>query len=305
MKLPNLSFVLIILCLIIGCKNANNKESAPMSIDLEQTVVDDQSFSAPPAPNAPKSVIRTAELRIKVKDVEKSLAQLEEMAKSIGGFVEYTNIESSEHGTTTKVISKDSLLQVTEYTVYGNITLRVPVTSFDSIVNTIQNAALFLNYRRTSAEDISLQYLENSLKAGVSKKSGNRIKDASESKGKKLDDIVEAETTASAMEQNAISNKIANFELQRRVNFSSIQVNLYQANQIYKESVTNINISDYKPSFGSRFLYALQNGWNGLVSFFIFLVNIWPVLAVVFVIYLMIRNRKFLFFKKNNNNNNQ
>jgi hypothetical protein len=257
--------------------------------------------AAPPAPNAPKSVIRTAELRIKEKDVKKSLAQLEILAKSIGGFVEYSNLESSELGTTNKTISKDSLLQVTEYTVYGNITLRVPVASFDSVVNVIQNAALFLNYRKTSAEDISLQYLENSLKANVSEKSGNRIKDAADTKGKKLEDIVDAERTASAMEENAISNKIANFALQRRVNFSSIQVNLHQANQIYKEIITNINIADYKPSFGRRFLYALENGWSGLVSLFIFLVNIWPLLVFIILIYVFIRARKFVFFKKKNN----
>lgn len=303
MKLSHLSAALSIALLVIGCKSANYKEkSSTLGLMMTDTVVYDQSLSAPPAPNAPKSVIRTAELRIKVKEVKKSLAELESLAKSIGGFVEYSNIESSELGTTTKTISKDSLLQVTEYTVFGNITLRVPVTSFDSVVNVIQNAALFLNYRRTSAEDISLQYLENSLKANVTEKSGNRIKNAVDTKGKKLEDIVDAERTASSMEETAISNKIANFALQRRVNFSSIQVNLHQANQIYKEVVTNINITDYKPSFGRRFLYALGNGWNGLVTFFIFLVNIWPLLALVFVVYVLIRTRKFILFKKKNSN---
>lgn len=301
MKLSNLLAALFIALIVIGCKSAKYKMEEESMAMADSTAYAIPFSAAPPAPNAPKSVIRTAELRIKVKDVKNSLAQLEMLAKSIGGFVEYSNIESSELGTTTKTISKDSLLQVTEYTVFGNITLRVPVASFDSVVNTIQNTALFLNYRRTSAEDISLQYFENSLKAGASEKSGNRIKDAADSKGKKLDDIVDAERTASAMEENAISNKIANFALQRRVNFSSIQVNLHQANQIYKEIVTNINIADYKPSFGSRFLYALENGWNGLVTFFIFLINIWPVLAFIIVIYLMIRTRKFIFFKKKNN----
>ncbi len=301
MKLPNLILTLIFVLLILGCKSSNYKMEGESLALADSTVYTVPFSAAPPAPNTPKSVIRTAELRLKVKDVKKSVAQLESMAKSIGGFVEYSNIESSELGTTTKVISKDSLLQVTEYTIFGNITLRVPVASFDSVVNSIQNSALFLNYRRTSAEDISLQYLENTLKANVSEKSGNRIKNATESKGKKLDDIVEAERTASSMEESAISNKIANFALQRRVNFSSIQVNLHQANQIYKEIVTNINISDYRPSFSRRFLHAIGNGWNGLVSFFVFLVNIWPLLAFVFVVYIMVRTRKFIFFKKKNN----
>jgi hypothetical protein len=288
MKLTNLTVLLFLLILYSGCRKANEKSSGVL--DLLDTDVELMDATTPePPPPGTKNVIRQADMRIRVKDVKKSVVKLENLAKSMGGFVEYVNIESPERRRSTRLISSDSMLQVMEYTVEGSITMRVPVTFFDSAVNEVQKLAMFLNYRRTSANDISLQYLSNQLKSSANEKSGSRIQDASSAKGKKLDDIVTAEQAASKLAESSIDRKIANFELQQKVNFSSIQVNLHQASEIYKEVIINTDISSYKPSFGERFVYAVKSGWNGLVSLFIFLIQIWPVILFVIVVYILYR----------------
>ncbi len=300
MKLTNLIKILIICILILSCKSAKEKPGVLGLVGSSDELFDNSEVTLP-SPELSKSVIRRAEIRIKVKDVKKSLNRYEIMAKSMGGFVENTNLESSELAGTSKIISEDSLLEVTQYSIYGNITIRVPVFYFDSVVNAIQNSALFLNFRKTSAEDIGLQYLSNKLKSETSEKSGDRIEEASSGKGKKLVEIVNAEQTASTMAENVIDRRITNLDLQQKANFSAIQVNLHQANQVYMEVITNINISDYKPAFSERFVHALKTGWNGLLAFFIFLMNLWPVYVVVLIVVIIQKAYKFTFSIKKSN----
>lgn len=289
MKLTNRLLILLLFFAIWGCRTSHEKSGVLGLLDSD-IEFSDMTVPEPPPPGT-KNVIRQADMTIRVKDVKKSVVNLENLAKSLGGFVENTQVESHERKTSTRLVSADSMLRVMEYTVGGSITLRVPVAFFDSAVNEVQKSALFLHYKRTSANDISLQYLSNQLKSSANEKSGSRIQDASSAKGKKLEEIVNAEQAASNLAESSIDRKIANFELQQKVNFSSIQVNLHQANEVYKEVIINTDISSYQPSFGERFLYAVNSGWNGLVSFFLFLIQIWPAILFIFLVYILFRGK--------------
>jgi len=283
---------------LISCKSANESLSKEVYFADSTSIVTNSSPQVSniknPENNESRKVIRRAEFKLKVKNVEQSILKLENIARSLGGFIEYSNIQALESNTATAKISEDTLLQIVEYGVEGNIILRVPSSSFDSSINKVQQIALFLNYRRTSNEDISFQYKANELKSQASQKSQRRVEDAS-GRGKKLDDIVNAEQTAALLAENAIDKQISNLEMQRKVDFSSITVDLYQAHTIYKERIVNYSVDDYQPGIIERAGRALRSGWNGLVSFLIFLLNIWPLLITAIVVFIILKGFKIRF----------
>jgi hypothetical protein len=238
-----------------------------------------------------KKLVRSANLRFKVKNVMKSTYYIEDIAKRHAGFVTYTNLTSRIEEVTTTTISEDSLLEATKYTMTNDLTLRVPNTKLDTALKEIAREIDFLDMRTIKVTDVSLQMLSNDLAQKRATKNEERLTKAIDNRGKKLGETADAEDLLDNKKATADNAKLENLALEGKVAFSEINLSIYQTQMMKRVVLPNEkNIKEYEPSLISKFVDSLAFGWSIVNILFFFLLRFW------FLILLGIGG--YVFYKK-------
>lgn len=121
----------IVLLVLLGCGQANEEkaervsssESGAKSESMEESVKFEDapsmekqeefisSSAAKPHADTSKKFIRTAEMKFRVKNVQKATINIEDLAAKHGGYVTYTNLQTTDNHTSITPISEDSILE--------------------------------------------------------------------------------------------------------------------------------------------------------------------------------------------------
>jgi hypothetical protein len=145
------------------------------------------------------------------------------------------------------------------------------------VIKTIAKQIHFLDYRIIKADDVSLQMLSNQLAKKRSNSSEKRLENAIDSKGKKLNQVVQAEETLAAKKEQNDATKLQNLSLNDQVNFSTITLTIYQDESIKQEMIAKEkSINTYRPNIGLQILDSLKTGWFMLENIISFIVVLWP-----------------------------
>ena len=274
--------VLFISCTPKKAEEAPSADSTAVSMVSSSAAVENKKDST-------HKFIRTADLKFKVKSVIKSTYNIEELTARMGGFVTYTELNSSIDDTETKSVSADSSLVITHFTVTNSITLRVPNTKLDSTLKLISANIDYLDHRIIKADDVALQMLSNNLAIKRSAKNESRITKAIDNRGKKLNETTTAEEVVLNKQEQADNARVANLSLRDQMNFSTINLVIYQRQAVRHELVANDkNIKEYESGFGTKILDSISNGWNMLEAVIVFIFNLWGLVllgVIIFVLY--------------------
>ena len=287
-KNTKIVLTLLALGLVVACKESVAEETS----DYSENVATDStsvvsSSAAVENKNSNRKFVRTADVKFKVKNVAKSTYAIEDATTKFGGFVTYTNLQSNIHNEDRTKVSQDSTLVTTKYKVDNNITIRVPNTKMDTVIKTIAKQIHFLDYRIIKADDVSLQMLSNELAQKRSNLSEKRLANAIDSKGKKLNQVVDAEVTLDAKKEQNDASKLQNLSLQDQVNFSTLTLNIYQDESIKQEMVANEkSINAYRPNIGLQIWDSVKTGWFMLENIVSFVVVLWPFALIGFLGFL-------------------
>ena len=273
---------LVITAVLFSCKKADAfEETADYKMTADSTAV--SSSAAVERKDSKQKFIRTADIKFKVKNVVKSTYAIENAVQKFGGFVTYTNLQSTIHDQIKTKVSQDSTLETTKYTVENNITIRVPNTQLDTVIKSIAKQIDFMDFRVIKADDVSLKLLSNQLSQKRSANTEKRVEKAIDEKGKKINDIMQAENTLANQKEANDNRTIDNLSLQDQINFSTVTLQLYQNETIRQEIMAGEkNSNAYKPNLGIQILDSLKNGWYILESVFVFLINLWPFILIGF-----------------------
>ena len=287
-KNTKIVLTLLALGLVLSCKESASKENAAYA---EEATTDSTSVISSSAAvenkNSNRKFVRTADVKFKVKNVAKSTYAIEDATTKFGGFVTYTNLQSNIHNEDRTKVSQDSTLVTTKYKVDNNITIRVPNTKMDTVIKTIAKQIHFLDYRIIKADDVSLQMLSNELAQKRSNSSEKRLENAIDSKGKKLNQVVNAEETLDSKKEQNDASKLQNLSLQDQVNFSTLTINIYQDESIKQEMVANEkSINAYRPNIGLQIWDSVKTGWFMLEHIISFVVVLWPFVLIGFLGFL-------------------
>lgn len=268
--------------LVLSCKQASNRDESAYE-NTESTVMDSaiSSSAAVVDKNSTRKFIRTADVKFKVKNVAMSTYAIEDATSKFGGFVTYTNLQSTIYEEDKTKVSQDSTLVTTKYKVENNITIRVPNTKLDTVIKTIAKQIDFLDYRIIKADDVSLQMLSNEMAQKRSNSSEKRLEKAIDSNGKKLNQIVDAEENLDLKKEQNDASKIQNLSLNDQVNFSTITLNIYQDESIKQKMIANEkSINSYRPNIGLQILDSLKTGWFMFESIIATIVLLWPLFLI-------------------------
>ena len=245
--------------------------------------------------------IRTAELKFKVKSVIKSTYDIEDITARIGGFVTYTNLTSDTYSTEKKEISLDSSVVVTRFIVTNTIIIRVPNTKLDTTLKQISRNIVYLDSRVIKADDVALQLLSNNLTIRRSDKNEARLKNAIDNRGKKLTETTSAEELLLNKQEQADNARIANLSLKDQINFSTINLTIYQNEGVnYEKIAREKNSKQSEPTFGFRVLDSLSYGWIIFEGIIVFLLNLWGLVLLGVLVFLAYKLYVIKFKKKRN-----
>lgn len=287
--IPKFGLALLIVGLVFSCKDEAAKTKneyatdEPMEASPEAKNATSSSAAVEPQ-KTNRKFIRKADIKFKVKNVPKSTYAIEDATTKFGGFVTYTNLQSTVSEKNETKVSQDSMLETTKYNVENNITIRVPNTRLDTVIKTIAKQIDFLDYRLISADDVSLELLKNQMAQNRSNTSEKRIEKAIDEKGKKLNTIIDAEDHLNDKKEQNDNGKLDNLSLKDQVSFSTLTLQIYQRETIKQEMVANEkSINGYRPNIGLQIWDSLKTGWFMLEGIIAFVVQLWGIVLIVFL----------------------
>ncbi|MES2734139.1 MAG: DUF4349 domain-containing protein [Bacteroidota bacterium] len=278
-----------LLTTFMGCSSGDHK------MESQEAMADTASvLSSSAATNNPQDTthqfIRTADLKFKVKDVQKATTYIEDITAKYKGFVTYTNLTSNVDYKNEVTVSADSILETTHYTVENELTLRVPNTTLDSTLREISSLVQYLDYRIIKADEVGLERLSNTLAQKRLKKHEERLTKAIDQKGKKLTESANAEDKLLAKQEWQDQAQINNLQLQDQINFSTVKIQLYQrkviASELIKKSPT---IEEYQPGFFAKIRESAKDGWYILEELLLFFTKLWGIILLIVAVFFAYR----------------
>ncbi|MBB2151177.1 DUF4349 domain-containing protein [Pedobacter gandavensis] len=270
--------------LFVACNQGNKSHREPTSdaVDSLAEIADSSSS---------EKIIKTADMRFRVKNVQQTKVKLGELIKAEGGTLAEFSIHSDVYQSEKVRYSTDSLLELTSYRTEGSIVAKVPADKLDEFTNRVAGMAVFVDQQSMKFDDQSIAYLSNQLK---NQNRVEAVKQLNKNANKKSNNV----ETALELKDDYVDQKIQNMRINERVKYSDITLSFYQDNTVKKLVVGNDNLSDYRPSFFRRLGLNIQNGWVIFMEFLLLLANLWMLILLViagffaFSVYRKRRNAK-------------
>lgn len=256
----------VIAVVAFGC--SKEKRSYNETADVAKTVESGYGDSA-----LVSKVIKTADMKFRVKDVQDTKEKLSAAIRSGGGEIEEFNIQSNILNSEKVAYSADSLLELTAYRKEGYVVARIPSEHLDEFTNTIARLAVFVDNQSLKLDDQGINYLSNKMK---DENKAVAAKQLDQHTGKNIKAIDQA----LAVKDAAVDRKIENLSIDRKVRYSTITLNFYQDNTVKKMVVGNDSFYELRPGFGHRLLLNLQSGWVIFKEFILILANLWMLILV-------------------------
>lgn len=203
-----------------------------------------------------RQIIKTADYRIQVENVDKSSRRANQLATKHGGYV------------------SDSELTNSSYETSNRITIRVPIARFDSLLNDLGTDAIHTAHKRIGSQDVTEEYVDITTRLKTKIEVRDRYVDILRTKAKTVKDVLDAEEQIRIIQEEIEAKEGRLRYLKDQVGMSTIHLELYQSIEFRPEP------NAFHESFSTKFVGGLKNGWNLLQGIVIFFVNIWPLLLV-------------------------
>jgi hypothetical protein len=270
--------------MMFGCSGEKKDYAAEASRTETADTVNANDTSATP------KIIKTADMRFRVKDVQQTKEQLSSIIKAQGGTMAEFAINSSIQESDKVKYSADSLKEITSYRKEGLVIAKIPSEKLDDFTNTVARMAVFVDNQAMKMDDQSITYLANKLKAQNRVDAVKTINKTAKRQGNNVE-------TSLYIKDDYVDKKIENMNIDNRVKFSTITLNFYQDNTVKTLIVGNDNLYDYRPGFFQRLGLSIVAGWSFLKEFILGVSTLWPFLAIGLGVFFGIK--AYLRRKKN------
>ena len=226
--------------------------------------------------------IRTAQAQFQVKDVYRTALAIEDEVASQGGFVVDNKISSQVQRVLSRPLAPGKRLELTEYSLQGQLTVRVPSERTQAFLRAVAAQMEFLDRRSFSARDAQFDLLRQQLASQRAQDEQRELGDAVQAGGKLADrtDAIQSRGAARATRDEAL---IAQKEFEDRVALSTITLSLRQDAQVRRAERVDVDavFRDNGPGFFSRLGESLSVGWRAALDIVIALAALWPLWRMV------------------------
>jgi hypothetical protein len=232
--------------------------------------------------DAQRKFIRTAQANFRVKDVYQSALAIEDAVAAQGGFVVRNEIAADVQEVQRRPKGDGKLIELAEYTVRGNLSVRVPSDKAQAFLRSIVNQMEFLDRRNFDAADAQFAMLRQQLAYQRNQEAQQELGQATQQGGKlgqKVESIAARGDAKSGRDEALVAQK----EFEDRVAFATIDLSLYQLSKIRQTELTDVEavFEANSPGFFPRLGSSLRIGWYGVLEVFIQLITLWPLWILI------------------------
>lgn len=223
-------------------------------------------------------LIKTADMRFKVKNVQQTGDSISAITNRFNGMVMHHQMNSEIENTQNMRVSNDSIKQVTVYNTTADMTVSIPSARLEDFMIRVGHMATLTINRKMDIANKTFDYLSSQLKANnrkdyVLKQEQNKVNT------KNLDATL-------AVKDNMVDEQVNNLRTDAAVKYSVVVLSFYQNKSISKELIANDDPSAYYAPFFNRLNMALANGWYMFSEVILITVNLWMFLVAALGVWI-------------------
>lgn len=275
--MKNVLLLLMLILLFSSCKKAESSADESIATDEVMAVKlpsksktkDYDKLDASADANAAvieQKIIKTGNIKFETNDLEATYAQISAAVKKHKAIIQ-NDTEGTEYGS-----------------VFRKLIVRVPSATFDLFLNDISKGVSYFDTKEISSEDVTEEYIDIDARLKAKKELESRYLELLK-KANKVSEMLEIEAQLSAIREEIEAKQGQLRYMQSQISMSTITIEFYK--KVAVEGGATI-------SYWSKIGNAINSGFNGLSSFFIGILSIWPFLIILATVLYYIRKR----FKK-------
>jgi Flp pilus assembly protein TadB len=157
--------------------------------------------------------------------------------------------------------------------------IRVGAADLDVLIEDLLKEAVFVDYKKINAEDVTEEYVDITARL-KSKKDALMQYELILKRANTIADILEVQQYIRTLQEEIESIEGRLKYLNNKVALSTINLTFYEQGKIMPMQ---------SESFGFKVRQAISYGWQGLVTFFIAMIYLWPLWVIVIVALYLIR----------------
>jgi hypothetical protein len=247
-------------------KESDNEKQLPVTgkiLGVSDTTARSVSQAPPSNPDWDKKIIKTAGLKLEVKDFTAYNNSLHNTVKQNGGYIAQEEQNLSEE-------KSESV-----------VTIKVPVEQFENMMNQLPGNAIKVLERKINTEDVTGEVVDT--KSRLEAKKQMRFKYLEFLKqSKNMEEVLQVQN-----EINGIQEEIESAS--GRVAFLSHQAAYSTINLTFFQPLSGFIPANENPSFITRIATAFKTGGSWFTELFIALIALWPLILSGFAGYYIFR----------------
>lgn len=242
-----------------------NYKEAPTTTQHSNTPVDTKT---PSDIMSKRKIIRTGDMKFKVTSLEKSTKVIQALTQKCNGFISNMNQNNSN------------------YLASNILSVRVPINQFDYFLFQMKEEALYADYIRVNAKDVTEEFIDIENRLKTKKEVQRRYIEILQNKAKTVEDVLAAEDKIRVIQEEIESREGRLRYLKDNVALSTINIEMYQETEQAEAMVV------HKKGFLSKAKDGFVNGWNFILELLVGLINVWPILLIISLVVLFRKRLK-------------
>ena len=212
-------------------------------------------------PDWDKKIIKTADLKLEVKDFKLYSNNVHSLSKRYGAYIANEDqSESNEKKETT-------------------ISIKVPVEQFEDLLNALPSDSDKIIEKKITSEDVTAEVVDT--KSRLQAKEQMRLKYLEFLKqAKNMEDVLKVQGEINNIQEEMESAS-------GRINYLSHQSAYSTINLTFYQPIAGYNPPDDSPGFSTRTVLAFKNGFQFIAEIFIGFVSIWPLWLLAFIVWII------------------
>lgn len=256
--------------------NQNFDKAAPSEISNE-------SFNLESNNDSNRMVIKTAEIKLNVKNIEEDIQQFQQKVNALNGHVFHYEINNNRLLENEFQQSLDSSYQIYKIEPIGFMKVKVPVSQTDEFVNYVLSKNGVIEHFSLNEEDVTEDLQEKKELIGV------------EAETAEIKPTIASNKHEKNNKEEKIIRKTDFKKLDYKTNFIWFDISLNGESFIDKKIVASSK--NYRTPFYVSTLNALDSGWYLFSQLLVGLLHLWPFVLLGLLVLIVIKKRKINFNK--------
>lgn len=251
--MDKLKYLIVLLVLLSGCSKSYDAIEAEFGatrgfLDKKELLSEDiDGRSTPQAID--RKIIKEGWLSYEVESLKESKKRIVLLVNKYGGYI----ASDSEHRS--------------GYRTSNTLKIKIPSENFDTLIEELASDAKYMESKSISLRDVTEEYLDVESRLKNKKALEARYLEILQ-KANSVEEILAVEKEIGKIREEIDSTEGRLNYLKHMVSLSTIDLTIYEV--------------EYIDGGGdNRVVESLKGGWDSLISFLLFLINIWPLLILI------------------------